>query len=182
VIAGTDGPDVLDGLGGNDRISGGGDRDRLIGGEGDDSLDGGAAIDVMQGGAGNETYFSDHIWEEISDESGVDTIIASVSVYSLENRIGVENLTASSIAGSVQFTGNALDNVITGDGGKDWLNGAGGDDILIGGADNDRYLIGTPGDVVVEGAGKGMTKSRPMWITSFRPMSSGSGSTARPAP
>jgi len=69
---------------------------------------------------------------------GADTVISSVS-YTLPT--AVENLTLASGAGSINGTGNALDNVIIGNDGNNVLTGGAGNDILTGGLGSDTFVF-----------------------------------------
>src|SRR3569833_2382279 len=80
--------------------------------------------------------------------SGTDMVQSSVS-YTLA--AGVENLTLVSGAGSINGTGNGLNNVIVGNEGNNLLNGMGGVDTLTGGSGADTFVYAT-GDT---GAGSG---------------------------
>ena len=72
---------------------------------------------------------------------GTDTVLASIS-YTLPN--GVENLTLTSGAGSIDGTGNSLDNVIIGNEGNNVIAGKGGLDTLTGGTAADTFVFNTP--------------------------------------
>ncbi|WP_436106242.1 VCBS domain-containing protein [Massilia sp. LjRoot122] len=189
IIVGNSGSNRLDGLGGNDTIRAGADNDTLSGGDGndtlygeagddqlqgdagDDVLNGGVGNDSMQGGSGDDTYVVDSAADltvEAADE-GTDTVQAGVS-YTLAAQ--VENLVLTGSANTAG-TGNALDNVITGNTGANELSGGAGNDTLVanagndmldggtgadtmhGGAGNDTYVVDVLGDVVVEGSGAG---------------------------
>jgi Ca2+-binding RTX toxin-like protein len=169
VLNGTDSGDFGDaifGLSGNDTIRGGG---------GDDYLDGGSngnAGDLMLGGAGGDIYIvnssNDRVDERTlngggnpnpnTDSGGADTVVSSISfdLSSVTRVFGnVENLTLTG-NGNNDGTGNALANVITGNGGANTLNGgSAGADSLIGKAGNDIYIVNHAGMTVIEYANQG---------------------------
>jgi len=113
-------------------------NDTLIGNDGNNTLSGGLGMDTMQGGGGNDTYIVDNAGDQVSDTSGVDTILASLS-YSLAKIATIENLTAT--GASAILTGNALRNVLTGTAGSDTLNGGLGKDTLDGGSGKDIFVF-----------------------------------------
>jgi Ca2+-binding RTX toxin-like protein/subtilisin-like proprotein convertase family protein len=135
----------------------------LRGNGADNILDGGAGADTLIGGAGNDTYVLDTAMLTDSDtgeplpwtgdsvlenpNEGIDTVLSSVTYVLQAN---VENLTLTG-TGSVDGTGNELNNVLLGNAannrlaggdGDDTLDGAGGDDQLIGGRGSDTYRFG----------------------------------------
>lgn len=93
----------------------------LSGGAGDDSLNGGAGADSLIGGTGNDLYTIDNVGDVVVELAGegVDRVRSSIS-YTLGDN--VENL---SLLGSnaLSGTGNALDNLITGNAGSNSLSG-----------------------------------------------------------
>ena len=131
----------------------------LTGGEGNDTLNGGAGADPMIGGVGNDTYVVDNVGDVVTESiagapGGVDLVQSSIS-YSLVPDPNVENLTLTGV-GSINGTGNGLDNVITGNAGANVLDGGAGADTLIGGGGNDTYMVDEPGDTVTEGTNAGI--------------------------
>ena len=162
VLMGLDGDDYFRAGGDNDTVFGGAGLDVLYGGEGDDFLDGGAGNDISWGELGDDTYVVDEpadYVEELADE-GIDTVQSSIT-YTLGDNF--ENLTLTG-TGSIDGTGNDLDNVIIGNEGKNLLMGLGGDDTLdggagtdtmIGGAGNDSYVVNDLDDTIIEDDGGG---------------------------
>ena len=142
-LVGTAGIDILIGGRGDDSLTGLAGNDTLTGGQGHDLLDGGTGTDTMVGGTGNDTYVvnvAGDIVTELANE-GIDTVQSSMT-YTLGAH--VENLTLTGTA-NLNGTGNALDNVLTGNGG---IN------MLTGGVGHDTYLVGA-GDMVREYTGGG---------------------------
>jgi Ca2+-binding RTX toxin-like protein len=129
--------------------------DLLVGSAAADRLDGGDGADLMAGGAGDDVYVVDE--QDTVTElpgGGVDTIEGRVSFGGAEYVIpdNVENLVM--ITG-ITAVGNALDNIITGNGQANFLRATGGIDTLIGGAGNDTYYVDAAGDIIVENPGEG---------------------------
>ena len=117
---------------------------------GDDILDGGAGFDVLIGGSGNDSYVLGSENDSVVDMSGTDTITSTIS-RSLASYADIENLTLLG-SGNINGTGNALNNVITGNAGRNvlrtaWRRGA---DNMRGGAGNDVYVVDNAGDIVNE--------------------------------
>ena len=94
----------------------------LTGGTGADSLDGGAGADTLVGGLGDDTYVIDALGDVITEtaSSGTDVVRVGVATaggtYTLA--ANVENAILSSTV-AFNLTGNALANVLTGNGGTD---------------------------------------------------------------
>jgi len=169
-IYGLGGDDEIDGRGGDDMLVGGTGADRIQGGlgadvlegeQGDDTLIGQSGSDVLAGGAGNDIYLIDEFdtVTELAGE-GIDEVRMSGFDYTLGDDFEILRIRA----GSVDGTGNALDNklfgsttsntlrglggddLIDGKGGRDILQGNSGDDILIGGGGQDTLRGGTGAD------------------------------------
>lgn len=139
IIAGTDGPDVLNGTDDADEIYGYNGNDRLNGGSGDDDLRGGGSSDILDGGDGADILrggsFSDRYLNVRPDDrvieyeagGGDDTIEAFG--WDVHLPTYVENL----ILGGTNVTGwgNAADNtMVSNSEGGGALYGRGGDDVL----------------------------------------------------
>jgi Ca2+-binding RTX toxin-like protein len=143
--------------------------DTLIGGGGNDRLGGGAGTtgngNTMLGGTGDDIYTVGNIEDSTIEllGEGTDTVRTTFSVYSLQANI--ENLTLTNTAAHLAGVGNGLDNIITGNTGRDELFGRDGNDTLIGGTGtanalygglgNDSYTVSAIGDSVTEFAGEG---------------------------
>ncbi|MBB4063508.1 hypothetical protein [Gellertiella hungarica] len=144
----------------DNRLTGNSGRNLLSGGLGNDWLDGQLGADRLIGGRGNDTYVidrSDVIVEKAGE--GTDTVIVGTSYTlwgSLENLIlaGSSSINGTGTADNNRITGNNGENRLTGLAGNDTLIGNGGRDTLIGGRGNDVYVIDAS-DVIVENANEG---------------------------
>lgn len=108
-------------------LTGNSANNTLTGGNGNDTIDGGTGNDTMVGGAGNDTYFVNVATDVVTENAneGVDTVVSAVT-YTLGNN--VENLQLQT--GSINGTGNTLDNVLYAGAGNNVLNGLGGTDTV----------------------------------------------------
>ena len=139
---------------------GNGLANRINGNAGNNAIDGFTGADTMLGGAGDDTYTVDAAGDRVVetttgtsgiDAGGIDTILTSVFV-TLNAYSGirfVENLTLTG-SDNIGGRGNALGNLITGNGGNNHINGRTGADTMLGGAGNDTYIVDNVGDLVIE--------------------------------
>ena len=148
---------------GNINGTGNGLKNVIVGNTGDNTLDGGNNADSLIGGAGNDTYIVDNTNDLVTElaNEGTDTVRSSVT-YTLA--MNVENLTLTG-NGSINGTGNDLNNIIVGNSGNNILDGGVGADALSGGLGNDTYIIDSLGDSITEGLSQGtdLVKSSVTW-------------------
>jgi Ca2+-binding RTX toxin-like protein len=153
-ISGNAVANTLNGGDGNDVLTGESGDDTLVGGEGNDELNGGFGVDTMTGGNGNDTYYIDEATDSVTEGSGgttgTDTIISTLTNYTLINN--VENLTLGG-ASAINGTGNGADNTIAGNKAKNILNGAGGNDTISGAGGSDTINGGAGTDTMNGGGG-----------------------------
>ena len=158
------GTSVINGTGNalDNVLIGNGVANTLTGGLGNDTLDGGVGTDTLVGGGGNDVYVLDVAADVVTEAAseGTDTVQIGVT-YTLGTN--VENLTLTG-SGTINGTGNTLDNVLIGNGanntltgaaGNDTLDGGLGNDTMVGGTGNDTYVVNVSTDVVTENAGEG---------------------------
>jgi Ca2+-binding RTX toxin-like protein len=189
-LQGKDGDDRLDGGSGNDLLAGGNGADLMLGGDGNDTLDGATNSDgdrmwsggeptsgptttlpgdTLDGGLGDDAYYIQSN-DSVTDAGGVDTIYTDQWSYTLG--AGIENLTYESFwiygdeGAFVWYTGNELDNVISGggfaSGSGAMLDGGDGNDTLYGSGSEVTFTFsagsGDYGHDVVHG-GNGMSST-----------------------
>ena len=137
-------------------VSGNSAANILVGNDGSNTLDGGPGNDIMLGGKGDDIYYIDSLDDAVIElrAEGRDTVITGIS-YTLPDQ--VENLVL--VGSATMGSGNAMDNVITGNdlvnylyglAGNDVLDGRGGGDFLVGGIGNDTYIIDSFEDSIEE--------------------------------
>jgi Ca2+-binding RTX toxin-like protein len=144
-------------------ITGNSGNNTLTGNAGNDTIIGGGGVDTMIGGLGDDVYTVDSTTDVVTESSseGTDTIKTSVTLATLATN--VENLTLLG-TGTLNATGNSLDNILTGNtgnntltgnDGNDTLIGGGGTDTMVGGLGNDIYVVDSTSDIVTEAVGAG---------------------------
>jgi Ca2+-binding RTX toxin-like protein len=123
----------------------------IVGTTGNDMIVSNAGeAEILRGRAGNDTYVVNNAGDTV-DEGGAtstDTVQASISFSLMKSAhiLGsVENLTLKG-AGTIDGTGNALDNLLIGNTGANVLNGGAGNDVLNGGAGKDTLTGGAGKD------------------------------------
>jgi serralysin len=151
------GAERLEGFAGNDMLSGLAGADIMIGGQGDDEYH----VDTVEHwDPATHTYYfgSDQVIENAGE--GSDLVISTVTYTLPEN---VERLTLDGF-GSLQGTGNSLDNELIGNSatnrleglaGNDRLDGGMGADTMVGGTGDDTYVVDNVGDQVIEASAQG---------------------------
>ena len=139
---------------GDDMLVGDSGNDTLLGYGGDDTVNGGTGADLLNGGPGSDVIVVDNIGDKVVESSrwdGEDTVISSVDF-----RMGRSHIEDLRLVGDARLgAGNNLANEIRGNNADNVLDGGRNVDTLMGGNGDDRYLVRSPGDVVVETAGAG---------------------------
>lgn len=131
--------------------TGNSDNNVLTGNGGDNTLDGGGGRDTMAGGAGNDAFVVNVAGDVVieRESEGVDTVRSSIAYALGEN---VENLTLTG-TGTVDGTGNGLDNVLEGNASNNVLDGGPGSDTLLGWGGNDTLVNGAGSSYMDGGSG-----------------------------
>jgi Ca2+-binding RTX toxin-like protein len=142
-------------LTGNANLNGTGNSvsNRITGNAGNNTLDGGMGVDTMIGGAGDDTYIVDNMNDVVTEQVGEGHDLVRTS-FSYTLGANIEDLTMTGDDNST-LTGNALDNVIRGNSGINYIDGGLGADTMIGGDSYDIYYVDNVNDVVIELANEG---------------------------
>ncbi|MEH2045881.1 beta strand repeat-containing protein [Nostoc sp.] len=152
ILIGNTGANILSGGDGNDSLFGNSGNDTLLGGAGDDTLNGGAGTDSLDGGVGNDIYTVDNLNDSIIEDldAGIDFVNSSVN-WVLGNNL--ENLTLTG-TGTINGTGNILNNILMGNNAANTLTGGDGNDSLFGNSGNDTLFGGAGDDLIAGGVGR----------------------------
>jgi Ca2+-binding RTX toxin-like protein len=120
----------------------------LLGNSIANTLDGGIGSDSLIGGEGDDYYTVDNLTDSVLESlnGGIDSVVASVSGYTLSGNVEWLRLDSTIGAG----IGNSLANTILGNASANTLDGGSGNDSLVGLAGNDFYIIDSLSDEVVE--------------------------------
>ncbi|CAA2102396.1 Bifunctional hemolysin/adenylate cyclase [Methylobacterium bullatum] len=176
-ILGYSGNDVIYGRGGDDTIFGDSDSatnyigsDTLYGGGGNDLLIGDNGVDTLYGGSGDDRFVMryDLFVDDVYGQSGTDTLaffafdraanvnLSQKSYFIVGGEEGKQTVSGvENVSGTDQndkLTGDAANNLLSGNIGDDQLNGGAGNDTLQGGDGVDR-VVGASGDDVLSGDG-----------------------------
>lgn len=161
VIVGTSESEVIDGRGGNDRICGRGGDDLLLGRAGNDRLNGGKDSgfgDTLVGGKGDDvikgggaadpmTQVNANDWAAFDDAKGPVDVNLETGVATGRGNDTVINVE--------QVQTGPFDDVLIGNGHTNWLLGGPGDDLIDGnGGGFDSFNPGAGDDVVIGTAGE----------------------------
>ncbi|MBV5311048.1 calcium-binding protein, partial [Chromatium okenii] len=127
-------------------------NNKLTGNTANNVLDGKGGVDTLIGGEGDDTYYVDSDKDTGTEKAneGTDTVNSSIT-YILGTTI--ENLMLTG-ATAINGTGNALNNVLTGNDNVNTLSGLAGNDLLIGGKGNDTLNGDAGNDTLIGGSGK----------------------------
>ncbi|WP_350335316.1 calcium-binding protein [Coralliovum pocilloporae] len=138
-LYGGDGSDDLRGGRGNDRLYGGDSNDQLDGGDDTDRLDGGRGADRLDGGAGNNDI-AIYSGSSVGVTVNLTTTFGSGGDASGDRLFNIEHI-----------AGSRHDDVLTGDGGRNYLYGNGGEDRLFGEGGDDILNANGPGADYLDG-------------------------------
>jgi Ca2+-binding RTX toxin-like protein len=138
--------------GGNLNGTGNASNNTILGNGGDNILDGGLGNDTLTGGAGNDIYILNAVGDKVVELGSDTSDTVKSSAASLVAFAGIENYFFTGIT-AFTFTGDGVDNTVSGGNGNDTLDGAGGNDTLLGNGGNDSLTGGTGEDLLDGGLG-----------------------------
>jgi Ca2+-binding RTX toxin-like protein len=148
-IIGDNNANILAGGDGHDYLRAGLGNDTLKGGNGDDFLDGQSGDDILDGGAGfDRAAYSVGATAGVTVDLRIQGIAQNTGSQGMDILIGIEHL-----------SGTRFDDVLTGDGGDNWLwggsdmSGVTGNDTIRGGGGNDLIEVGTGNHFLRGGTG-----------------------------
>ena len=186
-IEGGSGEDHLYGGADNDTIKGGGDNDVIKGNSGNDNIWGGSGNDVIEGGNGHDKLYGDSgadeirggigndlikggsnfrvgaLWDDLKDwDKALDDLFGKNKDSDLSEKAKLQKVATlpTNVDDFDLLFGDAGDDTIHGDSGRDWIDGGIGNDnlygdqgrdVLLGGAGNDNIWGGSGNDYIAGG-------------------------------
>lgn len=134
-LSGGDGSDRIYGEAGNDTLVGGNGNDYLYGGVGNDRLEGGAGSDWIVPDGGNDTIFGGDGSDTVSYGTAARGVVINLTLGRVTDRGGM----IDAISGIENVSGSRLADTITGDAGDNRLRGNNGRDLFIATDGRDTY-------------------------------------------
>ena len=113
---------------------------------GSDTLVSNSGVDTLVGGSGNDTFVVNNALDVVQDTFAATTNLIQSSVsFTLPTNVNALTLTGTA---ALSATGNAANNVIRANSGRDTLSAGSGVATLIGGTGNDTFVVNNALDVV----------------------------------
>ena len=142
---------------------------RLTTGSGDDTLTGGTGADFITSGDGNDVVEGGLGDDHLDGGKGVDTVsyahAASAVTVDLSPGSASGGEGSDGLLNFENITGSAFDDTLTGSHFANLIDGGAGADVMAGAEGNDTYIVGDPGDVVIENASEGVADTVDASIT-----------------